>query len=110
MIPPLEINAPLEAISTPSVFSINISCVRWCPLSNEAQQTSSISCCSHKEGSKILTLRVIVIRRRSLPSSPSVGIYYPHLVMSVLFRVYEVQAYLVLSHNIFYFVMRMIGC
>ena len=52
MIPPLEINAPLEVTSTPSVFSIDISCVRWGPLSNEAQQTSSISWCSHKKGSK----------------------------------------------------------
>ena len=49
---------------------IIISCVRWSfPWSNEAQQTSPISC-RHNDGSTYITLHVIVIRRRSLPSSP----------------------------------------
>ena len=40
--------------------------------------------CSHKEGSKYLTLSVIVIRRRSLPSSPPLDMMHHVLLVLVL--------------------------
>ena len=40
--------------------------------------------CSHKEGSKYLTLLVIVIRRRSLPSSPLYDMMHHVLLVLVL--------------------------
>ena len=76
--------SPLEVTSTPPFSSILVSCVRWsCPWSNEMYQVSSILC-SHKVGSKYLTLSVIVIRRRSPPSSPPLDMMHHVLLVLVL--------------------------
>ena len=92
MIPPLEINAPLEVTSTPSVFSINISCVRYgfpCRMRHINPHLPK-----GRKKILILTLRVIVIRRRSLwslPSSPSCTLWRLMMTLHKRRRIWMVE-------------------
>ena len=83
MIPPLEINHPWK-LHLLLLFLLFLFLVFDGLVRGRMRCIRSHLSCSHKVGSKYLTLSVIVIRRRSPPSSPPLDMMHHVLLVLVL--------------------------